>query len=59
MRSSETVVKPIQCMTQFGINHDMMAYRCNLNCSLTKATNLMYYIKKKVIETQLYTYPDG
>lgn len=47
------------CMTQFGINHDMMAYRCNLNCSLTKATNLMYYIKKKVIETQLYTYPDG
>lgn len=47
MRSSETVVKPIQCMTQFGINHDMMAYRCNLNCSLTKATNLMYYIKKK------------
>lgn len=38
-----------------------MAYtgKCNLNCSLTKATNLMYYIKKRVIETQLYTYPDG
>lgn len=33
--------------TVWYINHDMMAYRCNLNCSLTKATNLMYYIKKK------------